>query len=595
MRNAQQYLETVRSRGERKLELRRVYRNLQNKELFIRAYAKLSSNKGAMTPGIEPTDTVDGMSLSRIDKIIEDLKAGTYQWQPVRRSYIPKKSGRKQHRPLGLPGWNNKLVQEVIRQVLTAYYEPRFSDNSHGYRPGKGCHTALQSILLKWKGTKWFIEADLEKCFDSLSHTKLLKIISRNIKDERFLKLLREMLQAGYLEEWTYHRTNSGVPQGSVCSPYLANIFMKELDTYIEQELIPQYTQGKLRQVNPDYAQVAKEIRQAQRKGDIEQYKYLVRKRRNIPYGDPYDPNYRRLKYLRFADDFLLGFVGPKSEALEIKHKIGLFLQTLELTMSEEKTLITHATTGRACFLGYNIHMAQNNTRLRHKRRSINGSPILSVPPRVVKEHLKQYTRNGKPHHRPELTDNSDYDIVTLYHQEFQGLVNYYTLAHDVATKLYPLKWICRQSLVKTLARKHKQTAGWVYRRYYRQEENNIKAIVVEIPRENQKPLVAKFGAKPIRFDKWAIIQDEKPPIITPRNELVTRLLANQCELCGSDENINVHHIRKLKDLDRRYQGRKAPPKWVVKMMAIRRKTLVVCSTCHQAIHAGTYDGPKLK
>jgi group II intron reverse transcriptase/maturase len=595
MRNAQQYLETVSSRGERGLELRRVYHNLQNRELFIRAYAKLYTNKGATTPGIDPNDTVDGMSLAKIDKIIADLKAGTYQWQPVRRSYVSKKGGRTHRRPLGLAGWNNKLVQEVIRMILTAYYEPQFSNNSHGFRPGRGCHTALQNILFKWKGTKWFIEVDLEKCFDSLSHTKLMAIINRNIKDERFLKLLKGMLQAGYLENWIYHRTYSGAPQGSVCSPILANVFMNELDTYIEQELIPEYTSGKLRQVNPDYAQVAKEIRRAQSKGDIVQYQQLAQKRRTIPYGDPYDPTYRRLKYVRYADDLLLGFVGPKSEAVEIKHKIGTFLQTLELKMSGEKTLITHATTGRARFLGYDIHMAYNNTRLRHKRRSINGSPLLSVPPDVVKEHAKQYTRNGKPRHKPELTDNADYDIVTTYNLEFQGLVNYYTLAHDVATKLYPLKWVCRQSLVKTLADKHKKTAGWVYRNYYHKQENNIKAIVIEISREDRKPLIAKFGAKPIRFDKGAVIEDQKPPIITPRNELVTRLLTNQCELCGSNETINVHHIRKLKDLKRRYQGRKVPPKWAIKMMAIRRKTLVVCSACHQAIHAGTYDGPKLK
>jgi len=595
MRNAQRYLETVRSRGERGLELKRVYRNLQNEELFIRAYAKLYANEGAMTPGIDPKDTVDGMSLTRIDKIISDLKEGTYQWQPVRRTYVPKKGNSNRKRPLGIPGWNNKLTQEVIRMVLTAYYEPQFSDNSHGYRPRRGCHTALQSILLKWKGTKWFIEADIRGCFDNLSHTKLVEIIGRKITDERLLKLLKGMLEAGYLENWKYHQTYSGTPQGGICSPILANIFLNELDIYIEQELIPQYTTGEFRQVNPAYVQLAKELRQAQRKGEIQRYKQLVKERRSIPYGDPYDPDYRRLKYVRFADDFLLGFVGPKTEAVEIKRKIGTFLKTLGLTMSEEKTLITHATTGRARFLSYDIHMAKSDTRLRHKRRSINGSPILSVPPSVIKEWTRKYTRHGKPHHRPELINNSDYDIVTTYNLEFQGLANYYTMAHDVSTKLYPLKWVCRQSLVKTLADKHKQTARWVYRKYYRKQDNKIKAIEVKVSREGQDPLVAKFGAKPICFDRWASIEDKKPPIITPRNELITRLLTNQCELCGSNEKVNVHHIRKLKDLKRRYQGRKTPQKWAVKMMAIRRKTLVVCTPCHQEIHAGIYDGPKLK
>ena len=592
MRKAQQYLELVRNRGERGLELKRVYRNLQNQELFLLAYAKLYANEGALTPGTDPADTVDGMSLKRIDTIITDLQAGTYQWKPVRRTYVPKRNGKQ--RPLGVNNWSDKLLQEVIRMVFTAYYESQFANTSHGFRPGKGCHTALRDILDGWKGTKWFIEGDLEKCFDNIEQLELLSVIQRNIKDKRLIKLLKEMLEAGYMENWRYHQTYSGVPQGNILSPVLANIFLNELDTYIETTLIPQYTKGKRRRANPEYNKLCQAIYKAKAQEDYDLYRKLIKERRTLPSKLTHDPQYRRLRYCRYADDMLLGFTGPKAEAIEIKEKISNFLTSINLTLSNEKTLITHATTGRARFLGYDIQMAHGDNRLCNKRRSINGTPILSVPPEVVIDWKARRIRKGKPYHRTELLNNSDYDIVLAYNLEFQGLANYYALAHDVSKKFYPLKWVYLQSLVKTLAAKHKRKATWVYKNYYRQLNNGIKAIVVKVEQEDKAPLITRFGAKPIRFDRGAILNDTILQSKPARNELVKRLLANRCELCDSTEDIIVHHIRKLKDLKQRYAGRPKPPQWVVSMIEKRRKTLVVCTPCHQAIHAGTYDGSKL-
>jgi group II intron reverse transcriptase/maturase len=587
MQDAQTYLEIVRSRGERGLELRRVYRNLQNRELFLRAYAKLYANAGAMTPGIDPNDTADGMSLQRIDRIIEALSRGTYQWKPVRRTYIVKRNGKL--RPLGVPSWSDKLLQEVIRMVLSAYYEPQFSEASHGFRPGRGCHTALQTIMVTWHGSKWFIEGDIKGCFDAIDHDKLLEIIGRNIKDQRFLKLLRGMLKAGYLEDWKHHRTYSGTPQGGIISPLLANIFLNELDKYVEEELVPQYTRGERRRRNPPYERLTRDMAKAKRQGDIERYGALGKQRRRLPSGDANDPNYRRLRYVRYADDFLLGFIGSKSEAVEIKHRVGVFVATLGLTMSEEKTLITHAATGRARFLGYDVYVATSKDR-----RSVNGNPRLSVPREIAKAWRTRYTCKGKSCHRPELADQSDYGIVMTYNLELQGLVNYYTLAHDVSRKLYPVKWVYMQSLIKTLAAKHRRSAPWAYRRYYRKSPQGVMAVVAEVRREGREPLTTWFGAKPIRFNRWAAVKDTEVQLLVRRNDVVKRLLANQCELCGSTENVQVHHVRKLKELKRRYKGRANPPKWVAKMAALRRKTLVTCAECHRAIHAGTYDGPKL-
>ena len=242
MRDAATVLEIIRERGRKGLPLERVYRCLFNPDLFLLAYGKLYRNAGAMTPGTT-RETVDGMSLDKIETIITVLRQERYRWTPVRRTYIDKKGTRKK-RPLGLPTWSDKLVQEVIRLVLEAYYEPQFSDRSHGFRPGRGCHTALREIYHQWHGTVWFIEGDISDCFGSLDHSIMVSILAEKIHDGRFLRLIGGLLRAGYLEDWRYHRTLSGAPQGGVVSPVLSNIYLDRLDTYIEQTLLPAYNQG---------------------------------------------------------------------------------------------------------------------------------------------------------------------------------------------------------------------------------------------------------------------------------------------------------------------------------------------------------------
>jgi group II intron reverse transcriptase/maturase len=600
---AQKYIGIVRQRAEKELELKKVYRNIQDRELFLMAYGKLYANRGATTQGVNPADTVDEMSLARIDRILEQLNQGHYQWQPVKRVDIPKTRGKT--RPLGIPTWSDKILQEVIRLVLEAYYEPQFSPHSHGFRPGKGCHTALQEIYQTWTGTKWFIEGDIKGCFEHIDHDTLLTIVQRNIKDERFLKLLRGMLRAGYLQQWQYHSTYSGTPQGGVASPILANIILNELDKFVES-LAQQYKRGQARHHNPAYDQLTRAMTKAQQARNIALYRQLKQQRQTLPSLDPDDPTYRRLKYVRYADDFLIGWSGSRAEAVEIKQKIQSFLTTLKLTLSEDKTLITHATTGRARFLGYDIYVARNNTRYTKRtvpskiiRRSINGRVVLSVPAQLAQQWRRRFSKNGKPTIRPELLACSDYEIVQTYGAEFQGLVNYYTLAHNVSNRLYPVKHTYRVSLVKTLAAKHHTSTSWVYGRYARKSDQGVRALIVQIPNPNHpdKPLTAKFGDKPICFNPSAQTRDKVVQLYHygNQNELVRRLLTNTCELCGSTERISVHHIRHLKDIKHRYQGRLNPPPWAKLMMERNRKTVVVCVACHMAIHTGKYDGKKVE
>ncbi len=596
------FIDIVHKLGEKGYALKGVYRRIQDRDLFLAAYGRRYVNAGATTKGTDPEDTVDGMSLERIDTIIEQLHSGQYRWKPARRVYVPKANGKK--RPIGIPTWNDKMVQEVIRMVLTAYYEPQFSPFSHGFRPRKGCHSALRQIHHSWKGTKWFIEGDIKGCFDNIDHNILLNILARDIKDNRFLKLIHQMLKAGYMEDWRYQATYSGTPQGGIVSPILANIVLNELDNFVQTELFPAYNKGKRRRINPEYQRIQKRIQYARKKGRWETVKKLEHYRRELPSGDPYDPDYRRIRYCRYADDFLIGYIGTCKEAEEIKEKVKAFLKTIKLDLSEEKTLITHATTNKARFLGYDIHIAIDNNQMTvqdrgqttYRRRALNMVPILAVPQDVARHWQMKYMKNGKPTNRPELLQCSDMEIVTTYGREFQGIVNYYSLAHNVSRSFYPVKHVFMESAARTLANKHKTSRRKIYAKYKRRSEHGVKALIVERPNPNNpdKPYRAKFGDKPIRVTFETILKDKKQEFYLGQSELVNRLLTGTCELCGSADRIQAHHVRKLADVRKKYRNNPSAPAWTKFMMARHRKTVVVCYQCHHKIHSGTYDGTKV-
>jgi len=559
---------------------------MYNPSLYLTAYGKIYRNKGAMTEGATE-ETVEGMSLDKIETIIRALREEMFRWKPARRVSIPKKNGKL--RPLGLPDWSSKLVQEVIRLLLNAYYEPQFSDHSHGFRPERGCHTALRKIK-KWDGTAWFIEGDISKCFDKLDHQVLLTILREKIHDEKFSQLISELLEAGYLEDWKYHATLSGTPQGGVLSPLLANVYLDKLDKYVEQELIPAHTKGEARRQNAAYQEVYRKASRARKEGRIEEAKLLRQLQQQLPSLDPNDPDYRRLKYARYADDFLLGFIGPKEEAEEIKQKLEAFLRdTLKLELSQAKTLITHARTESARFLGYEIHTIQNDGKQAKGRRSVNGRIGFHVPKDVIREKCQDYMEEGKPIHRPEMLKDSTFSIISTYQAEYRGLVEYYRLAHNLRA-LKQLRWDMERSLTKTLAAKEQIPLPQVYRRYKATimvENKPYKGLQVTIEREGRKPLIAQWGGIPLKWNTKAVLNDQPERIWSTRSELEERLLADTCEYCGSHEKCQVHHVRALRDLHPK--GRKPRPRWMVLMAARQRKTLVVCKTCHEDI---TYGRP---
>jgi group II intron reverse transcriptase/maturase len=599
MQTANALLDIYQKRGAKKLPLERVYRHLFDPELFLRAYGKIYRNAGATTKGATE-ETVDGMCLQKIHDIITRLRYERYEWTPVRRTEIPKANSLKK-RPLGIPIWSDKLVQEVLRTLLEAYYEQRFSVLSHGFRPNRGCHSALRYIRRAWKGTIWFIEGDIKGCFDNIDHTILLQIIRRDVHDGQLVTLIEGLLKAGYMEDWRHHDNLSGTPQGGIISPLLANIYLNELDRFVEDELTPAYTKGDRRKANPDYARIEALLKVARRREDLEEIKRLKREMRKIISHAPHDPDYRRLRYIRYADDFLLGFVGPKNEAEDIRRRLGEFLERkLKLTLSPEKTLITHATDDKAKFLGYEVTVTRNGNLVSSDgRRATNGKITLLMPQKVARKYRDRYSKNGKIIHKAELISETDYTTVSRYQAVLSGVYNYYCMAVNVSkpTRMPYIKWILETSLTKTLAAKYQCRSSEIRKKYgVRVLDRKVLQVVVERP--DKEPLVATFGGIPFEripegmgvVDFSAATAWSKPA--NKRSEVVQRMMAGRCELCKWEGPVQVHHIRKLADIDR--PGRRPKAEWERIMSARKRKTLVVCEECHQDIHAGRYDGPSL-
>lgn len=448
MRKAKVVLDVIRDRGKRGLNLENVYRQLFNPALYLEAYARIYRNAGAMTKGMTQ-ETADGMSVGKIEDLIDLVRHERFRWTPVRRTYIPKANGKM--RPLGISTWSDKLLQESMRRLLDAYYELQFSDLSHGFRPGRGCHTALHRIYKTWKSVKWFIEGDIKGCYDNINHEVLLSILHEKIHDGRFIELVRGALQAGYAEEWDWRPTYSGTPQGGIFSPILSNIYLDKLDRFVEDVLIPRYTRSKERRFNPEYIRVISRMTSLKKRGCMTEWHQTRKGLRHLPSRDPYDPDFRRLHYIRYADDFLLGFAGPRAEAEEIKEDIKKFLaEQLKLELSAEKTLITNARTETARFLGYEVGVLECTTR-----RSVNGQIELRLPLDVLKKKIDEYQVAGRPVHRSILMHSSDYDIVAAFGLEYRGIVQYYKLARNIYW-LNQLRWVMETALLKTLACKHR-------------------------------------------------------------------------------------------------------------------------------------------
>jgi group II intron reverse transcriptase/maturase len=579
----------------------RLYRNLYNPEFFYLAYQNIYAKPGNMTEGINH-DTVDGMSLEKINNLIERLKDQTYQPNPVRRVYIPKRNGKK--RPLGIPSFEDKLVQEVLRMVLESIYEGKFEDTSHGFRPERSCHTAIMQIQKRFSGVRWFVEGDIEGFFDNIDHHIIISLLRKNIEDEKFINLIWKFLKAGYIEDWKWHKSYSGTPQGGIISPILSNIYLHELDNFMK-EYKETFDKGKKRRHSNEYVNVATLIRQYKKRIDVvgketekgieylQKLKELETKLRNIPSKDEMDENFRRLLYTRYADDFVVGVIGAKEDAEKIKEDLTMFLKTkLNLQLSQEKTIITNSAE-KARFLGYDITTERSKDFTVHRsdgRISRQNMHIkLYVPYEKwegklrelgVLEISKDDKWKGKA--RPQLQQNEDLEILMQYNSEIRGLYNYFRLANN-ASVLHKFYYIMKESMLKTFASKYRTSASKIWKKYSMDGKFRVKYRTKK--GEKFAYLIDNVFVKDSTIKKKDSNIDELPNTIqfTARTSLVDRLKAEKCEMCGKTDKLEMHHIRKLKDL----KGKKL---WEKHMIARQRKTIALCLECHVKLHNGKLD-----
>ncbi len=586
-------------------KFQRLYRNLYNPEFYWLAYKNIYANKGSMTAGVDGS-TMDNMSDSRIEKIICSLKSDSYKPNPARREYIAKKNSKKK-RPLGIPSGDDKLVQEVVRMILESIFEPNFSDRSHGFRPKRSCHTALKQIHDTFTGAHWFVEGDIEACFDSFDHHVLINLLRKRIDDEHFITLMWKFLKAGYMEQWQYHKTYCGTPQGSGISPILANIYLDELDKYMEQ-----YKTGfdvgssKSRQRSHEYhaatgkayyfkkkgTQIWDSLDVAERKRRAKTLKSLQREVRSLPAAIAKDSGYKTIQYARYADDFLIGVIGSKEEAQQIKSDVKQFLaDTLKLKMSDEKTKITH-TGDRARFLGYDISVSREQNAIKKKdgrtQRCHSYVVKLLVPREKWVAKLLEYkamkiviNNNGKERykalHRGKLINKPDIEILSAYNSEIRGLYNFYSLAND-SFKIGIFANVMKYSMFKTFANKYRTNVHRIKDRFFKgnsftveyQTKGGQKQAVYYNKGFERKleTMTAEVSLLPQyqKYDRF--------------NSLRNRIKFGLCELCGKKtSDIALHQVQKMKDL----KGNSA---WEILMLERRRKTLAVCPDCHGKIHS---------
>lgn len=509
MRSPENVLESLKSKAcNKSYKYERLYRNLYNPQFYLLAYQRIQAKPGNMTAGTDGK-TIDGMGMARINALIEKMRDFSYQPNPARRTYIPKSNGKM--RPLGIPSFDDKLIQEVVRLILESIYEPTFSDYSHGFRINRSCHTALKYVQKYFTGTKWFVEGDIKGCFDNVDHHVLIAILRKRIADEHFIGLLWKFLKAGYMEDWNYHNTYSGTPQGSIISPILANIYMNELDSYMA-EYAEKFNCGNRRKINPAFKKKldvcrGKEQRlkrnlskmsEEEKEGLIAEIRELRRSLKSMPYSDQMDDSYKRICYIRYADDFLIGVIGSKEDAEQIKQDVGCFIRDkLHLEMSEEKTLITHGHDA-AKFLGYEVTIAKGEHNKKTKtgatRRVNNGKVLLYVPHDKWVKRLFSYNalkikydkQNGnkevwEPVRRTRLLHLDDLEILNQYNAEIRGLYNYYRLANNVSV-LNNFYYVMRYSMLKTFAGKYRTRISRIIRKY-----RQGKDFVVEYPKKNGK------------------------------------------------------------------------------------------------------------
>lgn len=549
---------------------------IYNIDLLTLAYNNIKSKPApGMTPGVLP-ETLDGISYEVLTEISYSLKDESFKFKPGRRIMIPKPSGGE--RPLTIGSPRDKIVQEAIRIILEAIYEPLFLDSSHGFRPNRSCHTALKDVSRQFKSVTWIIEGDISKCFDSIDHRLLMNLIEKKILDRRFTNLIRKSLVAGYFDFKHYHSNIAGTPQGSIISPILANIFLHQLDVFAHQ-LKKEFDKLALEPgITEEYKKLLLFYKRAKYHNDIKKIKESMNERMKINYTDFTDPNYKRLFYIRYADDWLIGIRGSYKDALDIKNKVSEFCRGIELNLSDSKTKITGLLHDKVFFLGTLI--SRYNERMYYRMNSVSSSKRQALQLRfeapiqriISRFHDQGFMMNNKPSPKFIWLSNPHRAIVGLYNSVVRGYLNYYSFVHNYGKLTSKVMWILKSSCCKLLAAKYSiQTMASVYKKYG-------KDLTALGTKDKEKPL--SFVKPSFALDSHKFNTKSKPDINEVNIVGISRasLEGLVCMKCGSNYRVEMHHIRKMKDLN--------PKNEVDKLMArIHRKQIPLCRSCHLEKH----------
>ncbi len=590
----------------------RLYRLLFSEDLYLMAYENIKSNTGILTKGVS-SYSMDGVSMVRIRKLIKSLTDESYQPQPCRRVLIPKTNGK--FRPLGLPDANDKLVQEAVRIILECIYDSSegatFSKYSFGFRKGLGCHDALKSVYDQFRKCAWIIKADIKGFFDNVDHVVLINLLRKRINDERFVRLIWKFLRAGIMWEGQFQKTLKGTPQGGIISPMLANIYLHEFDQFVEQMkqekgtiTIPSLEYGKCVAQKKYYKIKLKKLPLDDKHREAIENKIVAMEslQMNLPSRILKDPDKGEIKYVRYADDWMIAVKGSKAFAEEIYNLSHQFYEEkLKLSWNQEKSKLIKTTDEETEFLGTLLCFRNRRqtkyidfvTRgVKSKKRSVGiNTLVLNMPKQIILQRLKERGflefKNGeyKPKHMTKLLSLSDYEIVQRYNAVTRGIGNYYSFCNN-PKELAHIKYLMSFSLVKTIANKHKTASTNIWKKYGKN---------ITVPSADNRSTISftpieSFKRKPMNF-KTKLIKNENAINFLFWELRSKKLLKDYgCAVCGTHEdNIEMHHVKHIKKTDVKYEG-------FDKIMGyINRKQIPVCKKCHHDIHHGLYDDVALK
>jgi len=540
---------------------------LYTRDIYYIAYNNIKSNDGAETKGSDGT-SLHGFYETWIDEFITSMRDESYRPNPSRTTYIPKLDGSGRMRKLAFPNGKDKIIQECIRMVLDCIYEPTFSNLSHGYRPNRSIHSAIAQVET-WSSSTWLIEGDISACFDEVDHRMLESILRERINDERFIRLINKLLRAGYLDtDLSLTDSKLGTGQGSICSPIFANIYLDKLDRFVE-EIITRETKGKNRKLSPEYQKLRYQLRKAEASGDVESVKSITKQLNLIPSIDLMDKSFVRVRYVRYADDFLVGVIGDKALAKSIKQELGDFLKTtLKLRLSDEKTKITNAKHGEAKFLSFRITKPKSHLR------------ILIDMNKLIQKLIDNGMCNGDgyPIGMKKKMTLPVQDILKYANDVLRGLLYGNQGCHNF-WQAARVQYIVQYSTAKTIARKFDISMKAVFKKYG-------KYLTVEYFNPKGKlevrslALFYSFKRSKVFFKNW-ILKLKEHAVVTydTRNPL-----ASNCYICESSHNRKMFHRKRRSLL-------KTPYSLIeLVMLRINRRQICLCGSCFTQVSNGELE-----